>query len=109
MNATSKTAPTPEAACMSKAKEEAKNWALYCTRDFLGELDRVKSIIDLMGEVVTREVNSAQGDDGDGNMNAWLPEAFVANIEWIFESLDTKIVSLRGHLEEAGLKMERRI
>jgi hypothetical protein len=85
----------------------AATLALFHAKDFLEEVDRVKSIIDLMDRAITQEITEARLDDE--KVGCWVPEVFATNVAWLFEKLEVRIGGLRENLKKAGIDVEHRI
>lgn len=88
-------------------KDDARAMALFASRDFLSDLDRVQSIIKLMEEAIALDVKEAKA--GDDRIEAWVPEVFAANTLWLLEQMDGKARSLAEHLSAAGINVGERI
>ena len=57
--------------------DDARTMALFVSRDFLTDWDRVQSIIKLMEEAIAADLKEAKA--GDDKIEAWVPEVFAAN------------------------------
>ena len=94
----------------SQTAARAATLALYHAKYFMEEVDRVRSIVDLMDRAITKEITEARLDDEDDEkVECWVPEVFAANVAWLFNKLEDRITGLRENLKEAGVEVERRI
>ena len=91
----------------SQTAARAATLALFHAKDFLEEVDRVRSIVDLMDRAITQEITEARLDDEE--VECWVPEVFATNVAWLFEKLEGRIMGLRENLKEAGIEVEHRI
>lgn len=96
-----------KASAKQKSQEDARTLALWNAGDFVEDVDRVRSIINLMNEALSVDVKEAK-EESD-KVEAWVPEVFAANIEWLFEQLERKIGPLYGQLREVGIPMGERV
>lgn len=88
--------------CMQDA---ATQMALYAATDFVTNVDRVKSIIELMDDAMSVDISNAEG----GKVESSVSEVFATNVRWLFGVLEHEIQNIRGALSNAGATMEPRI